>query len=157
MRPPQAHKWIPNCTMCTMYTTTLHFTATNVVCCNIRTYIWVLISIGCNWHRVFVNCIATWSCIHRTNTTCTLQSLFSATLQHIIYVVCWEWCAVRPQISVPQMSSSLTFHSRFYWSKSAIILLYTLSTFFYPERICVIKWGLTVHTLVPMYILYRWN
>ena len=35
---------------------------------------------------------------------------------------------VRPHLSAPQISSSLTFRSSFYWNKSAIILLYTIYT-----------------------------
>ena len=38
-------------------------------------------------------------------------------------------CTVRPHLSAPQISSSLTFCSSFYWSKSAIILLYTILQF----------------------------
>ena len=33
---------------------------------------------------------------------------------------------VRSHLSAPQISSSLTFHSGFYWNKYAIILLYTI-------------------------------
>ena len=36
---------------------------------------------------------------------------------------------VRPHLSAPQISSSLTFSSSFYWNKSAIILLYTILLF----------------------------
>ena len=37
-----------------------------------------------------------------------------------------NWCTVRPHLSAPQTSSSLTFCSSFYRNKSAIILLYTI-------------------------------
>ena len=42
------------------------------------------------------------------------------------YISPMDQSAVRAHLSTPQISSSLTFHSRFYWSKSAIILLYTI-------------------------------
>ena len=56
--------------------------------------------------------------------------------------------AVEPHLSTPQISSSLTFHSSFYWNKSAIFLLYSillllslypipsLYLHFHPERMC---------------------
>ena len=43
-----------------------------------------------------------------------------------IFHMCTHGCTVRPHLSAPQISSSLTFRSSFYWSKSAIILLYTI-------------------------------
>ena len=56
-------------------------------------------------------------------------------------------CTVRPHLSAPQISSSLTFHNySFYQNKPAILLLYTILLLphficmqFHPERICAYK------------------
>ena len=45
---------------------------------------------------------------------------------HIYTCLAVDKSTLRPHLSVPQMSSSLTFRSSFYWNKSTIVLLYTI-------------------------------
>ena len=62
---------------------------------------------------------------HIMESTLELEWLL-ASLHHQSGIICTVPYTVRPHLSAPQISSSLTFNSSLYWNKSAIILLYTI-------------------------------
>ena len=96
---------------------------------------------GYSFHSVLVSCVVYWF----TDLGCDLAklNLLSCTVDTSLFEMCCQFlcdisflvhhmtvytceCTVRPHLSACEKSSSLTFRSSFHWSKSAVILLYTI-------------------------------